>query len=120
MATHWLPKIIKEFQKDYPNIQYEILLGDYREIENWIAEGRVDFGFLRLQTRDDYAIMSMVEQGLGISILPKLILRRIPYDVVIKPLDKPAYRTIGIAMKSKKGTSAALKKFLEYIEYRNN
>ena len=50
VATHWLPNIIKEFQKDYPNIEYELLLGDYREIEGWIQEGRVDCGFLRLPT----------------------------------------------------------------------
>lgn len=29
VATHWLPNIIKTFQKDYPNIDYELLLGDY-------------------------------------------------------------------------------------------
>jgi len=28
VATHWLPNIIKEFQKAYPNIDYELLLGD--------------------------------------------------------------------------------------------
>ena len=33
VATHWLPKIISRFQKDYPNIDYELLLGDYAEIE---------------------------------------------------------------------------------------
>ena len=26
VATHWLPNIIKEFQKDYPGIDYELLL----------------------------------------------------------------------------------------------
>ncbi|MDO4531692.1 MAG: LysR family transcriptional regulator, partial [Bacillota bacterium] len=50
IATHWLPNIIKEFQKDYPNIDYELLLGDYTEIEEWIRTGRVDLGFLRLPT----------------------------------------------------------------------
>ena len=44
VATHWLPNIIKAFQKDYPGIDYELLLGDYTEIEEWIAEGRVDCG----------------------------------------------------------------------------
>jgi DNA-binding transcriptional LysR family regulator len=43
VATHWLPNIIKEFQKNYPNIDYELLLGDYSEIENWILEGRLWF-----------------------------------------------------------------------------
>ena len=44
VATHWLPNIIREFQRDYPNIDYELLLGDYTEIEEWIIEGRVDCG----------------------------------------------------------------------------
>lgn len=184
VATHWLPNIIKRFQQKYPNIEYELLLGDYTEIENWILEGRVDFGFLRLptdskletiflakdelmvvlpenhpladkeyfpikslcdypfmllergekaeiteifekhnispnihfKTLDDYAVMSMVESGLGISILPKLILQRIPYKIVAKKLEIPAYREIGIAYRSKKGLSLSVKKFLEYID----
>ena len=187
VATHWLPKIIKRFQKDYPNIDYELLLGDYSEIERWISDGTVDFGFvrspakagleteflaedplvavltenhplakeekfpasafkdepfillerdedsdvadilekqgikadIRFTTWDDYAIMSMVENGLGISILPQLILRRAPYKIVTKPLDVPAYRKIGIALKDKKTASVAVKRFLEYLDYRN-
>ena len=69
-------------------------------------------------TWDNYAIMSMVESGLGISILPQLILQRIPYRVITKELDVPAYRNIGLAMRSKKSTSLAVKKFLEYLLYR--
>lgn len=183
VATHWLPKIISGFQKNCPNIDYELLLGDYTEIETWIEEGRVDCGFLRLPARgkfetcflaedrlmailpeshplagcekfpvealcndpfmllekgdkaeiaalfercgihpnikfttwDDYAIMSMVEGGLGISILPELILKRTPYRVAAKELDVPAYRKIGIAVKSERTATPAAKKFLEYI-----
>lgn len=33
VATHWLPLVIREFQKQYPEMEYELLLGDYREIE---------------------------------------------------------------------------------------
>ncbi len=187
VATHWLPNIIKNFQKDYPNIDYELLLGDYTEIEGWIAEGRIDCGFLRLPTRpdfetmfleqdelmavipenhpmancekfpitalcgepfimlkrgknkefteifercglnpnvkfttwDDYAIMSMVESGLGIAILPKLILRRNPYRIVAKELDIPTYRSVGIAIKNRKTASLAVKRFLDYLDCRN-
>lgn len=187
VATHWLPNIIKEFQKDYPNIDYELLLGDYTEIESWILEGRVDCGFLRLPTLpeletifleqdrllvvlpedhqmanyecfpvkalhdfpfmllekgakaeiseifekcniepkvhfttwDDYAIMSMIESGLGISILPELILKRTPYRIVAKELDIPAYRKIGLALRDKKTASLAVKRFLDYLQCRN-
>jgi DNA-binding transcriptional LysR family regulator len=69
-------------------------------------------------TLDDYAVMSMVERGLGISILPELILQRVPYRIVTKELDVPAYRTIGLALRSKKTASLAVKKFLEYLQYR--
>ncbi len=187
VATHWLPNIIKEFQKDYPNIDYELLVGEYKEIEEWTASGRVDCGFIILPaskdlesifleedkllvvlppdhpladcqkfpikalcdypfmllektakaeisqiferhnispnihftTLDDYAIMSMVESGLGISILPQLILRRIPYNIVAKELEVPAYRQIGLILRDKKTTSVAVKKFMEYIKYKN-
>jgi len=186
VATHWLPNIIKEFQKDYPNIDYELLLGDYTEIEEWIHTGRVDCGFLRLPTHpdfetiflekdklmaiipenhplkdcdrfpvtalcdepfmllekgakaeiseifernnltpnvkfttwDDYAVMSMVESGLGIAILPELILKRVPYRILAKELDVPAYRNIGLALRDKKTASLAVKRFIEYLQYR--
>ena len=61
----------------------------------------------------------MVEKGLGIAILPKLILQRITYDVMVKPLDVDAYRTIGIAMKNKKELSLAARCFLEYLDFRD-
>lgn len=48
VAVHWLPGMIKTFQNEYQNIAFELLHGDYTEIENWILEDRVDFGFLRL------------------------------------------------------------------------
>ena len=42
------PSCPAALQKDYPGIEYEMLLGDYDEVEQWIDEGRVDCGFLRL------------------------------------------------------------------------
>ena len=61
---------------------------------------------------------AMVESGLGISILPELILKRIPYHIVVKELEIPAYRSIGLALKEKKSASLAVKRFLEYLDYR--
>ncbi|WP_371367517.1 HTH-type transcriptional regulator GltC [Sporomusa rhizae] len=187
VATHWLPNMIRTFQTEYPNIEFELLLGDYTEIENWVIEGRVDFGFLRLPAKsdletifleqdrllaiipenhpladcdhfpikgllqapfmllekgakneiseifekhnitpdirfttwDDYSIMAMVEKGLGISILPELILQRVPYKILAKELEVPAYRKIGIVMKDAKTVSLAVNRFLDYIQYRN-
>ena len=42
IATYWLPLVLKDFRRRYPGIEYELLLGDYTEIERWVQEGRVD------------------------------------------------------------------------------
>ncbi len=187
VATHWVPRIIRAFQADHPGIDYELLMGDYTEIESWIAEGRVDFGFVCLPLRhdlevmflerdpfwailpqdhpltafekvpaarlceapfllaekgtrrdvaeyfshnglslrahfttwDDHAILSMVENGLGVSVLPGLILRRNPYNVCIRPLDIPIHREIGIAMRRQAELSPAARRFMQYLPFRN-
>lgn len=69
-------------------------------------------------TWDDYAVMSMVESGLGISILPELILKRVPYRIAIRELDVPALRTIAFCLRDRKNASLAVKRFLEYLDFR--
>ena len=52
VSTHWLPSILKSFRVAYPNIQFELIHGDYTEIENWISKGRVDCGFIQLPSQN--------------------------------------------------------------------
>lgn len=70
---------------------------------------------IRFTTWEDYAILAMVEKGLGVSILPSLILQRIPYTVGIRPLKKPFYREIVLAVKSSENLTPAARKFIEYL-----
>ncbi len=188
VATHWLPRVIKHFQEDYPAIEYELLVGVYDEIRRWCEEGRVDLGFLpstvrsdilethqvqndeylvvlpeghplaereslpvtslcdepfilleksgdhsvsslfkaagvtpqvRFKTIDDYAIMSMVESGLGIAILPSLILTRNPYHIVTRPLEPRAIRTVNVVFRRQEELPLATKRFLSYLDFRN-
>ncbi len=165
VATHVLPGVIERFGAGHAQVEFELRMGDYSEIESWVADGLVDLGFLpyppqvpreglareavlvdelmavvpqghplaaqdrvrladlarepfillergsdneisplferaglepqaRLSTWDDYAIMSMVENGLGLSILPGLILTRCPYRIEKRPLDPPVTREL--------------------------
>jgi DNA-binding transcriptional LysR family regulator len=73
---------------------------------------------VRFTARDDYAIISMVESGLGISILPELVLHRTPYKIVKKELNTPAYRKLGIVLKDTRYASPAVKRFLDYLHHR--
>ena len=70
---------------------------------------------MRLTSGDEQVILRMVEQGLGISILPSLALRGSTCRVTARRLDVPAYRNMGVALRSKKTASLAVKRFMETI-----
>ena len=68
----------------------------------------------KLSTWDDYAIMAMVEDGLGVSILPALILRRCQFDVAVRPLEGHPHRQINAIYRTA-DVSLAAARFLEYL-----
>ena len=49
---------------------------------------------------DDETLHAMVENGMGISILPEMVLHRVPTNVRTLKLEGENYRTIGIASAS--------------------
>ena len=53
-------------------------------------------------SKDDHAIISMIENKLGISILPGLTCRNFETHVSAYPLEPFYSRTLGVAMKSKR------------------
>jgi DNA-binding transcriptional LysR family regulator len=184
VSVHWLPGMIKEFRRDYPQIEFKLMEGDYLEIEQWIESGVIDCGFISLPTRDnfeafplkkdrmlglladdhplsgqpslsfsqiaredfiipkagsdydvrrvldkagirpnvkfsagdDYAIIAMVEKGLGISILPELVLQGRNHKVTLLELEEQSFRTLGIAVNSMKYASPAAKRFVQYVQ----
>ena len=59
VATHWLPAIISRFHADYPNVAYEIMSSGYTTVEQMIADGQVDCGFVRLPTREEFDIIPL-------------------------------------------------------------
>ncbi|MGN0424837.1 MAG: LysR family transcriptional regulator [Acetatifactor sp.] len=63
-------------------------------------------------SKDDHAIISMIANQLGISILPKLVIRNFENQVSSYPLEPFYQRTLGIAVKSKETMSPAAIKFL--------
>ncbi len=53
---------------------------------------------IKYTTKDDYAILAMVEQGLGISIVPQLLIRGRSQNLEVRPLIPGASRTIALAI----------------------
>lgn len=63
---------------------------------------------------EDAAIVSMVEHGLGVSILSELVLEGLRMNVRTLPLDPPACRPIGIAVASREDATAVVQQFIAY------
>ena len=184
VSAQWLPSILKSFGRLYPNIEFEVVTGDfYDQIENWIVTGAVDCGFLRLPSvkrlqtyplhrdelqvivpcdhpsadadpfplqllatepfiqleegddyeiraafdemgirpnvkyvaREDRTILAMVSEGLGISLLPELMVRRSPSPIRSCRPPMTFYRNIAIGVKDKKALSNSTRLFVDYV-----
>ncbi len=184
ISAHWLPDLLKEFQKQYPEVEFVIHQGDYTSIYEWIKTGAVDFGFvnpkavngietivlkegamlavlpkqhplgeydviplgllakepfilleeghynepleafqaigvspdIKYTIHDDYAIMTMVEAGLGVSILAELVLHRTNYQIRLCATEPAISRTIAIGYKDKSSMPMACKRFIELLQ----
>jgi len=55
---------------------------------------------IRYSTRDDYALIAMVQQGLGVSIVPELLIGSRREGIEVRPLSPAATRTIALAIPS--------------------
>lgn len=181
VSAQWLPPIIKEFLGEHPGYRFELLNGTNQEIGRWLAEQRIDFGFVkspfvfngeteflyrdpivsifaeddphagreslpveeildlpyiclkeglandvsavlknhgitptpRFIESDDLGLIAMVEQGLGVGLIPELVLEGFSRRVVTVPLDPPAFRDLGIAYHSGSDLPRSVQAFLD-------
>ncbi|WP_342555678.1 LysR substrate-binding domain-containing protein [Paenibacillus sp. FSL R7-0652] len=184
VSTQWLPGILKQFRLHHPGIEIKLWEGDYAEIENWLASGAIDLGFLSLgestpfetitlqkdrmmcilpldhdlaseesvsfellleqpfilpkwggdneierlirqhaaklnvvyEVAEDQAIMAMVQSGLGISLLPEMVLQNHTHSLAIVPLAGDPYRMIGLACASLRNLSPAARRYIEEVQ----
>ena len=165
VAVHWLPGMLRAFQRTHPRAEVAMFSGDYHDIDQWLQDGSIDLGFVTLPgpqdvklipladdplvailpkghrlaaleripieefhqesfisllqtsshdihraldragvkpkikftTKDDYAILAMVAQGLGVSIVPQLLIQGRTENLEVRPLEPHASRTIALA-----------------------
>ena len=73
---------------------------------------------IRFITKDDYAIIAMVEQGLGIAIMPELLLRGRTDHIAALELKPQARRTIALAVTEQGQQSPAARMFADFVVQR--
>lgn len=86
----------------------------YEPLEAFRAEGlKPD---VRYTIHDDYAIMTMVEAGLGVSILAELVLHRTNYSLELRETEPSISRTIAIGYKDKGSLTMASRRFIGLLQ----
>ena len=85
------------------------------EITRILAASKTELN-ARFVESDDHAVVAMVEQGLGTSLMSEMMLQGFDANVKQVPLDPPAYRKLGIACRDKKRLSLAATAFMEHIK----
>ena len=71
---------------------------------------------VRFVTKDDYAIIAMIENGLGVSIMPELLLRNRASNVRVLPLENNPTRTIALAIPEVSSDTPCTRRFAEYVQ----
>jgi DNA-binding transcriptional LysR family regulator len=183
VCINWIPEIVKTFKVIYPNININVMQGDYKDVISWTKDGIVDIGFITLPVKEklvetplykdpilcitpknfkpknpkyvtindirdqsfvlqregyskdtvsfikkydlsirpdflidsDQSIITIVESGLGISIVPELILKKRSYNINIYPINPEEFRTIGLITQKKQFLSPATLKMIDHI-----
>ncbi len=95
VAVHWLPKMMKEFQREYPRVEFKLLNGDYHDVDEWLAQGVVDMGFIALPGPPGCECVPLVEdrllavlpQGHPLAALPSCPVRAVGEEPFISLLD---------------------------------
>lgn len=70
VATTWLPEIVRNFQRDYPDIQFSILEGVRQEIFHHLDQHEADMAFLAYAEPMDYEWIPLADEEM-IAVIPE-------------------------------------------------
>jgi DNA-binding transcriptional LysR family regulator len=70
VATTWLPEIVRTFQSDYPNVQFNIMEGIRSEIFAHLDDHMADMGFMAYAEPMDYEWTPLAEEEI-IAVVPE-------------------------------------------------
>ena len=97
--------------RELPSLPYISLNeGVEDEITAILAQNNIEPD-TRFMESDDHAVIAMVEQGLGTSLMSMMMLQGFDRRIKAVPLDPPAHRDLGIACRSRKELSNAASLF---------
>lgn len=65
---------------------------------------------------DDYSVLNMVENRLGVAVLPEMVARHAPSGVAVRQLNPPLRRRVGVIYRKETELSSAARAFLDVLD----
>lgn len=70
VSTEWLPELIKGFRAAYPQVEFELITGDYDEITDRIRSGKIDCGFLTAPVPEELLFVPLYRDPMLVLLPP--------------------------------------------------
>ena len=70
ISTHWLPEVIRDYEQDYPQIEFRLFEGIGQVVTRWVYEKLADIGFLFFQEPMPYE-WTPLDYDEMLAVLPK-------------------------------------------------
>ena len=183
VSRNLLPRLMKEFKKEYPAVNFVLQQGEYTSIAQWVRDGSVDFGFanaeavpgletsilykdemaavlpkghpltgkqvislkdleqepfilldegeysvpeqafrraglhpkIEYKVYDDYSILAMVRQSLGVSAMYKRVLEGFEAGLAVRPVKERMERPVALVWKDWNTMHFAARKFVSHV-----
>lgn len=71
---------------------------------------------VRFASWEDFSILAMAEEGFGMGVIPKLMLRRTDWRVAVRPIEPPVRRAVHLACVKRERLSDAARRFASALE----
>lgn len=91
-CVEWMPSLLKDFEKEYPNVRLHIYQGTYDDIYHWLKDGVVDLGFLSSCSVGDLAYEAIYQDRI-VCVVPKGFQPENPGYVTVDELKKQRFVT---------------------------
>ncbi len=98
----------------------ELYAYNYIDMDDKVLEGYFDFSkfkdVIKVETHEFATVLSMIKGGLGIALVPALVVKNKHQGIKTLSLEKGVTRAVGYATKKGKKISESAKKFIKYLQ----
>lgn len=84
-CVEWMPSLLKDFEREYPDVQLDIYQGTYDDVYHWLKDGVVDLGFLSASSVGELTYTPIYEDRI-VCVVPKGFQTRYPDHVTVEEL----------------------------------